>query len=257
MHTIGVTRTSANTKTVPAIAVALALIVAACSGGDGESDSTQATIQGETIVVDQEELEAARAQLDDDAEQPDLASAAETDVPEPAEDEEPASSDDADGIEVAEAEEDELDGLLNAVTVFNACLGDEGFEFIGAPGQDGASPEDFDQGYIAALGRCATQSNILDAFQSFGAAQANLTPEEIEQNNFGLPVFKECMEGLGWDVEELVPDSRGALGFGQFGTGLTPPDGSDALDFDDINTCRATAEKHVEENYIPDESAET
>ena len=95
------------------------------------------------------------------------------------------------------------------------------------------------------------------SLQAFGEAQANLTPEEIAENNFGLPTFKACMEGLGWTVGELVPDERGALGFGGGpGAGLTPPDGQTALDLDDVNTCRLETEAFVAENYVPEEAAD-
>ena len=244
-----------------AMVATLAVVGAACGGGDGDGGSSEATIQGETIVVDEEQLAAARAELDAEDDEPELASAAESNLGDE-NDDAGADGDTADGsddeIEVAEAEEDELDGLLNAVTVFNACLDDEGFEFIGAPGQDGAGADEFEQPYLQALGACAAESNIVASLQAFGEAQANLTPEEIAENNFGLPFFKECMEGLGWTVAELVPDERGALGFGGAGagTGLTPPDGQSALDLDDVNTCRLETEAYVEANYVADEAAD-
>lgn len=241
----------------------VAMVVAACGGGgDSDGSTSQGTIQGDTVVVDEEQLAAARAELEaeEGGDEPELASAAETDVDALADD---GAGDDGDGegddddIEVAEAEEDELDGLLNAVTIFNQCLDDEGYEFIGAPGQDGAAADEFEQGYLQALGACAAESNIVASLQAFGEAQANLTPEEIAENNFGLPTFKACMEGLGWTVAELVPDERGALGFGVgAGGGLTPPDGQDALDLDDVNTCRLETEAYVAENYVAEEAAD-
>ncbi len=240
---------------VAGILLALLMVATACGGDDGDGGSTEGTIEGETIVVPQEQLEEALAARDGetDEDEPEPLSSENTDVTG-----QDASDDDGDGgtgdeaeIEVAEAEEDELDGLLNAVTMFNSCLGDEGFEFMGAPGQDGAAADEFEGDYLAALGKCATESDILAAFQAFGDAQANLTPEEIEETNFGLPVFKECMEDLGWEVAELVPDERGALGFGGpgAGTGLTPPEGTDALDLEDVSTCRLAAEQHVADNF--------
>ena len=242
-----------------ALATIVTVVAAACGGGDSDGGTSQGTIQGDTVVVDEEQLAAARAELEaeEEGEEPEIASAAETDVDALADDGESGEAGEEDGIEVAEADEDELDGLLNAVTLFNQCLDDEGYEFMGAPGQDGASPDDFEQGYLQALGACAAESNIVASLQAFGEAQANLTPEEIAENNFGLPTFKACMEGLGWTVGELVPDERGALGFGGGpGAGLTPPDGQTALDLDDVNTCRLETEAFVAENYVPEEAAD-
>ena len=70
-----------------------------------------------------------------------------------------------DDIEVSEAEEDPLDGLLNAVATFQGCLEDDGFEFIGAPGQPGpdgetVDPSEFTPEYLGALQKCATESNL-------------------------------------------------------------------------------------------------
>ena len=118
-----------------------------------------------------------------------------------------------------------------------------------------AAAADFDQAYLQALGACAAESDIVASLEAFGEAQANLTPEEIAQTNFGLPVFKECLEDLGWTVGDLVPDERGALGFdGGVGGGLQPPDGTDDLDFDDVGQCRQEAETHVAENYRPEDA---
>ena len=161
-------------------------------------------------------------------------------------------------IDVATAEEDPLEGLLNGLSIFNTCMDDEGFEFIGVPGQPGPDgetldPDQIEPGYIEALQKCATQSNILDSLQTYSDAQANLTTEQIAQTNFGIPVFKECMERLGWEVEELAPDARGLLQFGQNGTGLTPPEGTEQLDPEDIFTCRSEAQTYTSDNYVTEE----
>jgi len=225
------------------VVLVVALVAAACGGGSG-GDESEATIAGETVVVDPDVVAQAQAAAEDEREEAAVASAAAADG-ETAGD---ASADeDEERIEVQEAEEDELDGLLNSVTVFTNCLNDDGFEFTGAPNQNGATAEDFEADYLAALGACATESDILGSLQSFGDAQANRTPEEIAAFNFGLPVFVECMRGLGWTVGDLVPDESGALGFDI--TGLTPPPGTAALDVDDVSICRLEAEQHVEANF--------
>ena len=254
---MGTGRDRSGPTRVMGMLIAIVVVGAACGGGDGDEGTSQGTIQGETIVVDQEELAAARAELDAAAEgdEPQIASAAETDVDALADDAEATDGENDDDIEVAEADEDELDGLPNAVTTFTQCLDDEGFEFEGVPGQDGATAADFDQAYLQALGACAAESDIVASLEAFGEAQANLTPEEIAQTNFGLPIFKECLEDLGWTVGDLVPDERGALGFdGGVGGGLQPPDGTDDLDFDDVGQCRQEAETHVAENYQPEDA---
>jgi len=245
---------SRRTSRTVTIAMAVGLILAGCGG----SDSDEAADDGDNgIVISQEQLDAAQAERDETEPEPEALSSDEAGVDTGGEDTngEPEEDDPADNeIAVAEAGEDELDGFFNAISVFNACIDDEGYEFIGAPGQDGATAEDFESDYLAVLGACATESEILSAFQSFGEAQANLSPAEIAQNNFGLPTFKECVEDLGWTVEDLVPDERGALGFGATGIGLQPPEGAEGLNFDDANTCRTTAEQYVADNYVADEA---
>lgn len=238
-----------------ATAIAISLLLAACGGGDGDEDATEGSIQDDQVVIDPEQLEALREDTEDDggAEVVTVDSEEAEALTEPEGGDEAEAGEDDDGIEVAEAEEDPIDGMLNSLNVFNACLADEGFELDGFPGDDsGRGVEDFDGAYLQALGACAASSGIQDAAASFAESQANLTPEEIEQTNFGLPVFKECLEDLGWEVGELVPDERGALGFGgDDGFGLTPPDGDSISDFntDDISACRLEAEQFTAENF--------
>lgn len=245
---VGVTK-----RRMTAAVVLAVLTLGACGGGDGD-EGTSATIEGDQVVVDPDAVAAARDELENDDEaEPLSADDVETDDGSSRTDDAAGEGgEDDDGIEVAEAEEDELDGLLNSLTLFNQCLADEGYEFIGAPGFGGGTAEEFEPDYLAALGACATESDILAASEGFADAQANLTPEEIELNNLGLPVFRDCMIGLGWEVGELVPDERGALGFdtSDGSVGLTPPGGGGLADFsaDDIETCRREAEQFVSEN---------
>lgn len=251
---VGVTRG----KTLVAMLIA-ALVLGACGGGDGDGGST-ATIEGDQVVVDPDAVAAAREQIENDDEAEPLRADEVEDSADSGEGGSGAGGSGAgataedeadDGIEVAEAEEDEIDGLLNSLTLFNQCLADEGYEFIGAPGFGGTT-EEFEPDYLAALGACATESDILAASEGFADAQANLSPEEIELNNLGLPVFRDCMIRLGWEVGELVPDERGALGFdtSDGGFGLTPPGGGGLADFsaDDIDECRREAEQFVADN---------
>ena len=258
------------------IATATVLVVISSCGGGGSAESGQGNvtagavetgIQGGQKVVSDAVITKAEAKRDDpqegDSETQEDDSKTVTlsaDDVEPEElNEAPSDNGEEDDIEVSEAEEDPLDGVLNAVSKFQSCLADEGVEFVGAPGQPGpdgntVDPSEFTAEYLGALQKCATESNILESFTAFSEAQANLTPEEITQLNFGVPVFKECMERLGWEVADLVPDERGQLGFGTTGTGLTPPEGTEGLlNTDDINECRQESQQYIEENYEVEE----
>ncbi len=249
------------------------LLCISCSGGNsgnGSSEETIAGAQGGQQVVSQDIIDAAQAQrnntsetieeiaeeaIEEIAEEVGVLSVEEVEVEELVTEIEEEVEEE---IDVATAEEDPLEGLLNGLSIFNTCMDDEGFEFIGVPGQPGPDgetldPDQIEPGYIEALQKCATQSNILDSLQTYSDAQANLTTEQIAQTNFGIPVFKECMERLGWEVEELAPDARGLLQFGQNGTGLTPPEGTEQLDPEDIFTCRSEAQTYTSDNYVTEE----
>ena len=241
------------------------LLCISCSGGNsgnGSSEETIAGAQGGQQVVSQDIIDAAQAQRDNTSEtieeiveEVGVLSVEEVEVEELVTEIEEEVEEE---IDVATAEEDPLEGILNALSIFNTCMDDEGFEFIGVPGQPGPDgetldPDQIEPGYIEALQKCATQSNILDSLQTYSDAQANLTTEQIAQINFGIPVFKECMERLGWEVEELAPDARGLLQFGQNGAGLTPPEGTEQLDPEDIFTCRSEAQTYTSDNYVTEE----
>ena len=279
----------ANKRTfVGVVGIAVSsLILTACGGGgsSGGEEGTVVGVQGGTQVVADDVIAEAQEQREsnqdggtqvvaadviaeaqeqresnqDEESGPQTLSTDDVEVEEL--NEAPAEEEVEDGIEVSEAEEDPLDGLLNAVATFQGCLEDDGFEFIGAPGQPGpdgetVDPSEFTPEYLGALQKCATESNILENFQNFNEAQENLTPEQITALNFGLPTFGECLERLGWEVGELVPDERGALSFGANGTGLTPPEGTDDLfPIDDINACRQEATAYTEANYVPEEES--
>ena len=240
------------------LTVVVVLASLACGGGGSDEESGNAVvIESAKVVINTEAVETAETQEDSSSEEAETLSVEDVEVEEL--NTESTEAEEEEAIDVASAEEDPLDGLLNAVAKFQGCLDDDGVEFIGAPGQPGpdgetVDPSAFTPEYLQSLQKCATQSNILDSFAAFGEAQANLTPEDIAQLNFGIPVFGECLERLGWEVGEIVPDERGALGFGANGSGLTPPDDSEGIfPTDDINNCRQESTKYVEENYVADE----
>lgn len=240
------------------LTIVVVLASLACGGGgSGEESGNAVVIESAKVVINTEAVETAETQEDSNSEEAETLSVEDVEVEEL--NTESTEAEEEEAIDVASAEEDPLDGLLNAVAKFQGCLDDDGVEFIGAPGQPGpdgetVDPSAFTPEYLQSLQKCATQSNILDSFAAFGEAQANLTPEDIAQLNFGIPVFGECLERLGWEVGEIVPDERGALGFGANGSGLTPPDDSEGIfPTDDINNCRQESTKYVEENYVADE----
>tara|TARA_B100001250_G_scaffold220700_1_gene189311 strand:- start:1800 stop:2549 length:750 start_codon:yes stop_codon:yes gene_type:complete len=240
------------------LTVVFVLSSLACGGGSSDEESGNAVvIESAQVVINTEAVEPAEAQEENSNEEAETLSVDDVEVEELNTESEEVEEEE--GIDVATAEEDPLDGLLNAVAKFQGCLDDDGVEFIGAPGQPGpdgevTDPSAFTSEYLQSLQKCATQSNILESFQAFGEAQANLTPEDIAQLNFGIPVFGECLERLGWEVGEIVPDERGALGFGANGSGLTPPENSDGIfPTEDINTCRQESTTYVAENYVADE----
>ena len=239
------------------LTVVVVLSSLACGGGSsGDESGNAVVIESAKVVINTEAVEQAETQ-ESSGEETATLSVEDVEVEELNTESEEVVEEE--GIDVATAEEDPLDGLLNAVAKFQGCLDDDGVEFIGAPGQPGpdgevADPSAFTSEYLQSLQKCATQSNILESFTAFGEAQANLTPEDIAQLNFGIPVFGECLERLGWEVGEIVPDERGALGFGANGSGLTPPENSDGIfPTEDINTCRQESTTYVEENYVADE----
>jgi len=236
-----------NNRILAAVIVAT-MTLAAC-GGSGDDGTTQQAQINDQIVIDPDLVAEARESIDN-ADQVEQASTGDTDRAiddEPASDE-PTSTTEPE-IEVAEAEEDELDGVLNSLTMFNNCLADDGYEFIGAPGIGDATADEFEEPYLASLGKCATSSDILNSFDAYSSAQENRTPEEVAQTNYGLPIFRDCMIALGWDVGELVPDEKGALGFGGV---LNPPDDADGFATEDVSDCRLEAEQYVADNYESD-----
>ena len=157
------------------------------------------------------------------------------------------SEEDADAIPLAEDDTPPIVGLLEAFQVFSGCLGDEGFAFVGAPGQNGATPDDFEPAYMQALQLCAAESNIVQAIANSQAADAELTADEIEDRNGAFLVFVPCLELRGWTVDEIVPNERGLLQAGQNNGGLTPPPGVEFFDSNDIAECIQEASETIDD----------
>ena len=146
------------------------------------------------------------------------------------------------------AEEDPVSKLFSAFAEFRSCLDADGVEFIGPPDANNPESPTNDPAYVKVLGTCAARSNILQALQEVQAAQADLTPEEIEQQNEGYLVWRDCMIDRGWKIPEPVPDADGRLL--SFGGSNTPqiegPAGEDPFTSPDFSECGAEAQREVE-----------
>ena len=163
-----------------------------------------------------------------------------------------SGSDTSDTIPLAK--EDPTTKFFGAINSFQSCLKGLGVKFIGAPQQGGDpnSPAN-DPTYIKNLTTCAAKSNIVQALKDQQAYQDNLTPEQIELQNKGYLVWRDCMIERGWGIPEPKPDSKGRLfsfSGAQNGQGpnFDPPPGQDILTSNDVRECATEAQKKVPQN---------
>ena len=86
---------------------------------------------------------------------------------------------------------------FEAVGVFQSCLDAEGYEFIGIPFQEETDPEApvNQQPYIDALVACAARSQIQERLAEADAARADLTAEEVENQNRQFIAFRDPWSG--------------------------------------------------------------
>ncbi|MEO0494405.1 MAG: hypothetical protein AAF081_13435 [Actinomycetota bacterium] len=226
-----------HTRQVGASIAALALIATACGGGTGDDASGEVTLRsaGE-IAVD---ADAVATTTTTEAVASGGAGAAE-DVDNASDDPDTAES----TTTLPQEEVDPGEALFQAVGVFQSCLDAEGYEFLGIPGQASTDPEApvNQQPYIDALIACAARSQIQERIAAADAAQADLTPEEIEDQNRQFVGFRDCMIGRGWTIPEPVPDERGLLfgGLGATSAWVGPP-GEDIASSDDVGECTTEA----------------
>ncbi len=111
--------------------------------------------------------------------------------------------------------------LGTALTVFNTCLGEAGFSFVGIPGQTD-DPAAAEPGYLAALISCNNESGIGEVLAEQNERQQDLTAEQITSiDENGRSVF-ECLIDRGWDLGELEPNPNGILTASRFPT--IPPE---------------------------------
>ena len=140
------------------------------------------------------------------------------------------------------SEDDPQTAFFKAASVFQTCLDDEGFEFIGVPDAAHPNAPSNDPDYLTALGTCASKSNIIQALQNVQKAEDAMTPAEIEERNEQYLDWRECMIGKGWGIPEPKPDEKGRLfsfsGAAQGGgPQFDPPAGESLLDSEDFSDC--------------------
>jgi hypothetical protein len=151
------------------------------------------------------------------------------------------------------ATEDPTTALFKAVRTFQSCLSGLGVKFIGAPNQSDANSPTNDPNYIKSLTTCAAKSNILAALKNQQSYSDSLTPAQIEQQNKGYLVWRDCMIGRGWGIPEPQPDEKGRLfsfSGAQNGQGpnFKPPPGQDILSSSDVSECASEAQQKVPQN---------
>jgi hypothetical protein len=131
--------------------------------------------------------------------------------------------------------------FFQATSSFSACLKGLGVSFIGAPDPGHPNSPANDPNYVKALGKCAAQSNILQALKTFQASQNNLTPKQIQQENQQYLRWRTCMIARGWTIPSPAPDSQGRLFSLNIGSGkgpqIVPPAGESLLNSPDLQAC--------------------
>jgi hypothetical protein len=224
------------TRCLSALVTGFALVAAACGGGGGDTSGAVTLRSAGAIAVDADDVATTTSTEAVAA----AGGAGEADnVAAPGDDE---TADTTTTLPQEELEPGEA--LFEAVGAFQSCLDAEGYEFIGIPSQDETDPEApvNQQSYIDALVACAARSQIQERLAEADAAQADLTPEEIEDQNRQFIAFRDCMVGRGWGIPDPVPNEQGLL-FGGFGstTSWVAPPGESLASSDDIGECTSEA----------------
>lgn len=136
-------------------------------------------------------------------------------------------------------EESPQEDLFGAIEIFQSCMTAEGTDFIGIPDPSlGDDAPQNQQPYIESLILCATRSDIQNKIAAVSAAQAALTPDEIESQNRDFLLFRDCMIGRGWLIPDPVPNDIGLLfNFTQTGEWKAPP-GEELINSDDVGECQ-------------------
>ena len=99
--------------------------------------------------------------------------------------------------------------------MFNSCLGEAGFTFVGLPGQS-EDPVAQEPAYLGALIACNNESGIGNILAEQNTRQQDLTAEQkVAINESGRMVFS-CLIERGWDLGELQPNQNGILTASRF-----------------------------------------
>ena len=214
------------------VLVLAALAVSACGGGDSDDSGPRIISSDDDTVIELPDDDEVVELVDTgDASAPEEGESA-AEVSEPSSDEEAEAPDDT--IPLAEDDGGPL-ALLDAVAAFQACLSGEGFEFLGPPDPTDPNALSSQQPYVDALIKCNTETGVQQAFEESQAADADLSPEEIQERNESFVIVVDCLRGKGWDIEDPVPDGAGLLQPAP--DGFASPDGT--INNDDIAACIA------------------
>jgi len=159
----------------------------------------------------------------------------------------------ASGDTVPLAQEDPTTKFFGALGIFQSCLKGLGTKFIGIPSASNPNSPANNPDYIKALSTCAAKSNIVKALQDQQAAQDALTPAQIETQNKGYLVWRDCMIARGWGIPKPKPDAKGRLfafgaGGGSSVPNFTPPPGQDILSSSDVQQCATESQQKVAPN---------
>lgn len=113
-------------------------------------------------------------------------------------------------LPISQAEQGFQARLSTALGVFNTCLQEEGYEFVGLPGRTD-DPAAQDPGYLPALQTCNSRAGLLALLQEQQQRQASLSPEQIESLNEQLRTAWDCVRDRGWAFGDLAPNQNGVL----------------------------------------------
>ena len=215
-------------RRMSALVAGFALVAAACGGGGGDTSGDVTLRSAGTIAVDADDVATtttteAVAAAGGAGEADDVAA--------------PSDSETTDTTTTLPQEElDPGEALFEAVGVFQSCLDAEGYEET-----DPEAPVN-QQPYIDALVACAARSQIQERLAEADSARADLTAEEIENQNRQFIAFRDCMVGRGWSIPEPVPNEQGLLfgGFASTASWVGPP-GESLTTSDDLGECQSEA----------------
>ncbi len=180
--------------------VVLAMVTGACTTGETAVETRTVVMRADEVqIVSAEEAEELLAAGEDRAGQ---ATRNESEITETT-------------LSVTEANRSFQVRLGTALTVFNTCLADAGYTFVGLPGQS-TDPVAAEPEYLAALISCNNESGIGSILAEQDSRQKSLTADQkVAINESGRQVF-DCLIERGWDLGELQPNQNGILTASRF-----------------------------------------